>query len=223
MSDALLDAPRVQEQNDNEEWMLAWTIVFLLLGANAARQLTATQRKRARDLLRVRFEDAALRNAQRIIAGQLDIDAWQATVTGDIADYTRQMAIAGAGTLPSAPVQEVARQEIQRQAPFLTGFAAAIVAGGLSIAQIAARTKYYGKSPWGVYFVAQGSAARDYTVDRWVTRDDNRVCSNCAPMHGRYFLPTEGPWPGWSCLGVCRCERVQVVDRERWQRLSGRR
>jgi hypothetical protein len=223
MSDTFADAPPVTDQDNGDAWLIAWAITLLLVNGNAARTLTATQRKRARDLLRVRFEDAALRNAQRIMAGQLDIDAWQTTVGGDIADYTRQMAVAGAGTLPTAQVQQVAESEIGRQAPFLAGFAGAIAAGGLSVLRIASRTKYYGKPPWGVYYVAQGSTAGEGIVDRWITRDDNRVCRNCAPMHGRYFLPTEGPWPGWACLGICRCERVQVVDRAIWQRLTGRR
>lgn len=222
MSDALLDAPPVTEQESNP-WLEAWVIVLLLLGANAARTLSFTQRKRARDLLRVRFEDAALRVAQRVTAGQLNVDAWQAAVNDELGIYTRAMAVAGAGTLPNTEVRAVAETEIERQMPFLASFAAAVAAGGLSVAAIAARTKYYGKSPWGVYFVAQGSTAPDYTVHRWVSRDDNRVCSRCAPLHGRYFLPTEGPWPGWACLGICRCERIQVVDREQWQRLTGRR
>lgn len=222
MSDTLLDAPPVTEQDDGDAWLIAWALLLLLLGANAARPLTATQRKRARDLLRMRFENAALRYAQRVTSGGLDVDQWQAAVGDEMASYTRTMAVAGAGTLPNAQVRQLAESEIRRQMPFLAGFAAALA--GMSIAAIANRTRLYGGVGWGMFWRAQGSTASEGIVERWISRDDNRTCSVCASFSGRYYLPGVGPMPGAVCLGAgnCRCERVQVVDRVIWQRLAGR-
>lgn len=224
MSDALLDAPPVTEQDDSDEWIIAWIVVLLLLGANAARPLTLTQRRRARDLLRVAFEDGALRWAQRVTAGQIDALAWHDGVATMIADYARQQAVAGAGTMPDAATQEFVRQQVAEQRPFLDGFAAAIAAGALSLAAIASRTKLYGSAGWAAHWVAQGSTAPTYAVELWVARDDRNTCAPCAALNGKYFLPGQGEMPGSVCRGggLCRCERRQVIDRAIWQRLTGR-
>lgn len=228
MSDALLDAPVVSTQEDDSDrdaWLAAWAIVLLLLGANAASVLPLAQRRRARRRLRDAFERGAGSLAQRVSAGQLTVDAWRVEAEQLIADYMRQMAVAGAGTLPNAAVQARAAAELQRQRAFLDSFAAALAAGGLSVAGIAARTRLYGASGWGLHWLAQGSSAPSYAVDLWVSRDDNRTCAVCASYSGRYFLPGQGPMPGLDCLGAghCRCERRQVIDRAIWQRLTGTR
>lgn len=223
LSDALLDVPPVQEQeNDTSEWLIAWATILLLINGNAARVLTATQRKRARDLLRVKFEQDAARNALRVTDGNLLPDAWRLAVMGMITGYARQMAVAGAGTLPPQAIQQSTAQEIARQMPYLARFAAAVAAGSMTASAIAARTKLYGKSGWQAYYMAQGSTAGDNIVERWISRDDKNTCSLCAPRHGQYYLPGQPPWPG-DCLGSCRCERVQVVDAAIFARLSGRR
>lgn len=212
--------------DDNRDaWLAALVIVLLLVNGNANRPLSLTQRARARKLLRVGFEDEALRLAQRVASSQLDTAAWRAAVERVIAEYARQQAVAGAGTLPDGGIRQQAAQEIERQRPFLDSFAAAIAAGGLTVAAIAARTKLYGASGWALHWQAQGSTAPDYAVDLWVARDDNRTCSVCSSYSGRYFLPGQGPLPGVDCLGRghCRCERRQVIDRAIWERLTGRR
>lgn len=226
MSDALLDAPPVEaEQDDSEAWLVAWAMLLLLLNANANRPLTMTQRARARKLLRVAFEDGSLRWAQRVTAGQVDAAAWRVGVEDMIGDYARQMAVAGAGTMPDAATQQFVRQQVAEQRPFLDGFAAAVAAGALSIAALAARTKLYGASGWASHWQAQASSAPTYAVEQWIARDDKGTCSPCAALNGRYFLPGEGAMPGSVCRGAgnCRCERRQVIDRAIWQRLTGRR
>jgi hypothetical protein len=222
MSDTFAEAvPVTQQEDDREEWLVAWALVLLLLNANANRPLNPAQRRRARDLLRVKFEDDATRNAEAVTGGALAVSAWQAAMMGSITDYTRQMAVAGAGTMPNQTVQQAAIAEIQRQAPFLAGFAKAVAQGALSEGRIAHRAKMYGGSGWGMFYRAQGSTAGDGIVEQWISRDDRNVCSLCAPRHGRYYLPGQPPFPG-ACLGSCRCERIQVVDFQIWRRLMGR-
>lgn len=224
MSGALLDASPVATEDDENEWLIALFLVLLIVDANAYRPLTATQRRRARDLLRVRFEDAALRNAQRVIANLLSVDEWQAAVSQEIASYARQMAVAGAGTMPSAAVRQFAEVQVAEQMPFLDGFGVAVAAGMLTLAQIASRTRLYGGVGWASYFMSQGESAPLYAVEQWISRDDRGTCFVCAQRSGRYFLPGQGPMPGTDCRGGgnCRCERRQVIDREIWQRLTGR-
>lgn len=226
MSDALLDTPPIEaEQDDSEAWLVAWVTVFLLANSNANRVLSATQRRRARNVLRLKFEDDALRWAQRVTAGQIDAPAWRAGVGAMIADYARQMAIAGAGTMPDEAVQQFVTQQVAEQQPFLERFGGMVAAGMLSVGLMAARTKLYGGVGWASYWRGQGSRAPNYAVELWISRDDNRTCQPCAALNGRYFLPGQGSMPGSVCLGAgnCRCERRQVIDREIWQRLTGRR
>lgn len=226
MSDALLDAPPVTtEQDDSEAWIIAWAIALLLVNGNANRVLSATQRSRARGLLRVKFEDDALRWAQRVAAGQVTPEAWRVGVGSMVADYARQMAVAGAGTMPDAVVQAQVRREIANQDSFLDRFGGLVAAGALSVAAMAARTRLYGSAGWGLFWKAQERDARDYEVALWISRDDNRTCSLCAPRNGQYYLLGQGPFPGLDCLGAgaCRCERRRVVDRQVWERLTGRR
>lgn len=224
MSDAFAGAvPATEEQDERQEWLIAWAVVLLLLAANANRPLTPKQRKRARDLLRTQFEQDVTRQAQSVATGTQTPAAWQLAVAAILAAYMRQMAVAGAGTMPAATVQQAVSEEMQRQAPFLDGFAAAVAQGGLSIPQMASRAKLYGKAAWGIFYLAQGSTAGDGIVERWVTRDDKFVCRVCAPRHGRYFLPGEGPMPGTDCLGSCRCERVQEPNPQIYARLTGQR
>lgn len=226
MSDALLDAPPVEaEQDDSEAWLVAWAIVLLLANGNANRLLSATQRLRARNVLRLKFEDDALRWAQSVVAGQVDAPSWRVGVGAMITDYARQQAVAGAGTMPDDATQRLVVQRVAEQDSFLDRFGGMVAAGMLSLALIAARTKLYGGVGWGAYFYAAERDPRDYVVAQWVARDDNRMCANCASYSGQYYLLGQGPFPGQDCLarGACRCERRQVVDRAIWQRLTGRR
>lgn len=222
MSDALTDTVPV-EQDDRNEWLIALVIVLLLINGNANRPLSPAQRKRVRDLLRIKFEMDATRNAVRVTNG-LPVDEWQLAVGAMVADYIRQMAVAGAGTLPSAAVQQAAFAEIQRQAPFLAGFASAITQG-MSQGAIAARTKLYGAPGWAMYHVAQGSIAGDGIVEQWISRDDRNTCAVCSRRSGQFYLPGVGPMPASDCygFGACRCERIQIYDPQMWARLSGRR
>lgn len=229
MSDALLDAPPVEAQDDSDEWLLAWAIVLLMLNANAAMPLTMTQRARARRLLRIAFEDGALRWAQRVTAGQIDAPAWQAGVAGMIADYARQMAVAGAGTMPSAEVQEFVAQQIDEQMPFLERFGGLVAAGALSVAAMAARTRLYGGVGWGAHWAAQeDSLTQQYgVIVHYRARDDRGTCSPChqAQARGPYIVGTNHPVPGSVCRGggLCRCTLEFEYNPTEYARLTGRR
>lgn len=225
MSDALADAPTTtQQEDDGSAWLVAWVALLLLLNGNATRPLTMTQRTRARKLLRVKFEDDALRAAQRVTAGEWTAAAWLDAVEVAKADYARQMAVAGAGTMPEADVRQRTTQALAEQRPFLERFGGVVAAGALTVAAIAARTKLYGSVGWGMFWAAQGGGAAEGVVDLWIARDDNNTCRQCAPRNGQYYLPGQGPMPGIDCDGggACRCERRQVVDMAIWRRLMGR-
>ena len=47
--------------------------------------------------------------------------------------------------------------------------------------------------------------------ERWMTVQDERVCSQCGPLHGRLFAHGVGPMP--PLHPGCRCQRVHAADR----------
>lgn len=44
--------------------------------------------------------------------------------------------------------------------------------------------------------------------EEWRTAADERVCPECAPLHGAWFVKFSGPQP--PLHGNCRCTRVEV-------------
>lgn len=221
MASALQPVMVEEREDDSNEWLIAFVLLLLLLGANANRPLTLAQRKRAQKLLRSKFENDTRRLALGVKNGSVSVAKWQAEMQQSIDDYARQMAVAGAGALPSVEVQAAVKQKLDEQRPFLDRFAKVVAVGALSALAIAARSKLYGGVGWGTYAMARGSSAEPGWVERWVTRDDNAVCRNCAPRHGQFFLPGQGPMPGWDCLGSCRCERILEYRPETYRRLTG--
>lgn len=214
MSDALLDVPIAEpKQDDKDVWIVAWAVVLLLMNGNANRSLSPSQRRRARSLLRIKFEMDALRYAERIAAGSISPDEWREGVRAIMTGYARQMAVAGAGTMPALPVQQAIAAKLEEQEPYLARFGALV--GTLSVAAIAARTRLYGGTGWG---------AGDGVVEQWISRDDRATCRVCAPRHGQYYLPGQGPMPGLDCLGggACRCERRPEQNLEMYAQLGGR-
>lgn len=223
MSAPFVDAPPVETQDDDSnEWLILWAMLLLLLRLNNVRTLTLRHRTRARDLLRVRFEENVARYAGLVSSGQWSVSQWQEAVAREIGEYTRAMAIAGVGALPNSEIQRMALQEIERQMPFLNDFATTIAAGELSAAAIAARTRLYGGAAWAMFFMAQGSLAEEGIVEVWRAKDDGRTCQACASLNGRYFLPGQPPFPGSTCYGRgnCRCERVPEFNYPVWLQLS---
>lgn len=206
-----LDLPAADEES-GDGWLVALAVLLLLGGVNANGRIAGPQRLRARDALRRAFEAETTVLARRM-AGGLAAGPWLRQLSAAIASYARQMAVAGAGRLPSVATRAAVEAVLARQVDFRRRFAtlAAVreaVGRPLSEAALAARTRLYGAAGWGAFFLARGEDAGDGMVEMWVTHDDERVCVNCAPRDGRYFLPGQPPFPGWDCLGQCRCERV---------------
>lgn len=222
-NDVVLDeldelAPLPEDDQDHGgEWLAALVLLLLLLGANAGRPLSLSRRIRARTLLRGNFDTSMGNLAVQVANGSITVEVWQQRMSSAIAAYARQMAVAGAGQLPSTATRQWVAQQVAAQQPYLRRFAAAIAqrqqAGNpLSPAYIANRARQYGGSGWGAFYAAQGANAAPGYVEQWITRDDKAVCRVCAPRHLRYFLPGSPPFPGTDCLGTCRCERLPVYD-----------
>lgn len=222
------DLPPVQEDTRNE-WLLGLAIVLLLTRGNTSRPLSPAKRTFARNTLRRGFEADMQRLANAVASGKIPLDEWQSEMQDAISRYTRQMAVAGAGTLPVASTQAIVEAQLAEQWPFLRGFALTLTAKRLvegkplSVAAIANRAKLYGGAAWGSFFLGQGDGAGYGIVDQWISRDDRHVCSRCAPRHLQYFRMGESPYPGWDCLGSCRCERRPVYAPEMYAKLTGQK
>lgn len=217
-----LDLPAADEEY-GDGWLIAVALLLLLGGVNANGRVAPARRVGVRDTLRRTFEADAGRMAIRMDAG-----AWMRRARATIAGYARQMAVAGAGRMPRAATVAAVETMIARQWAFLRRFVTLVtvreaVGRPLSAAAVAARVRLYGAAGWGAFFLARGEDASDGMVEMWVTRDDERVCVNCAPRDGRYFLPGQPPFPGWDCLGSCRCERVPEYNPAVYAMLTGRR
>lgn len=199
------------QQDHTDEWLIAFVLLLLLLGANAGGILTPAQRKRARTLLRSKYEVDTLRIAAAVAAGNLAVALWQAQLTDSFATYTRAMAIAGGGTMPVQPVLAAMEQRIAQQQPYLDGFAAQ-VDEGMTAPGISARSRMYGGVAYGGFWLAQGLAAGAGAMEEWIAVDDGGTCSVCASLNGQRFPAGQPPFPGDVCLGAghCRCVRVPV-------------
>jgi hypothetical protein len=210
---------------DNDDWLAALALVLLLTRGNVRRRLPAQRRGRARVLLRGRFDTLAAQLASGVAAGSISVQQWQANMQNALSIYTRQMAVAGTGRLPTVATRRAIDDQLAGQWPYLTRFALAIAARDLadrpmSERQIAARARSYGAVAWGAFFQAQGDHAEPGMVEQYITRDDRRTCRLCAPRHLQYYLPGQGPMPG-DCLGICRCVRVQVFAPDIYAELTG--
>lgn len=222
----LTDIPLPPPAEDDNDWLLALALLMLLLNRQTVRPLSGQEQLRARKTLRTQFE----RRTQSLatdVAGGASVADWQVGMQDSIALYAHQMAVAGAGTLPSAQVRSAVDERLRGQWGYLAAFAVTLVAkreaeAQVSEAAIASRSALYGASGWGSFFQAQGDVARRGWVDLWITKDDRRVCHVCHPRHLQYFLPWVGPWPGPDCLGTCRCIRKPEYNPEAYARLGGR-
>lgn len=222
----LTDLPvSATKQDDNDGWLLALALLALLLNGADITAMSQAERTRAQLSLRRQFEGKTQGLASGVISGS--IRDWQTGMVDAIELYARQMAIAGAGGLPSTATRQATDGRLSSQWSFLTRFSVTLLAGRLigqmmSEAAIIARSNLYGGTGWGAYYLGQGENASYGYVDQWITRDDRRVCSRCAPRHRQYFLPGRGPMPGWDCLGSCRCRRVRIYNPQIYASLGGR-
>lgn len=210
---------------DDNDWLAALALLLLLMRGSVRRRLPPQRRERARTLLRGRFDTLAATLATGVATGAMPVQQWQANMQSALAGYTRQMAVAGTGRLPTQATRGVIDEQLAGQWPYLTRFALAIAARDLverpmSERAIAARARSYGAVAWGSFFVAQGEGAEPGMVEQYVTRDDRRVCRLCAPRHLQFYLPGQPPFPG-DCLGICRCIRVPMFAPDIYAQLTG--
>lgn len=181
------DLPPEPTRND---WPLALLLVLLLTGGNTTRPISAAKRRQARNTLRGGFQATMGQLAVGVTTGALAVGTWQSAMQVNIAAYTRQMAVAGAGALPSGAIQAAVEAQLAQQWPFLQTFTVQIAArkaggggagsGGLPVAvasqaasvdeatagmsakEIAARGRLYGGTGWTAFWTASAAAV---TVD----------------------------------------------------------
>lgn len=216
-----------REEDSDKSWVLALLAVLAMVGGTAGVPLNEAQRKRGRTLMRDGFEMETKRLAITVTQGG-SILTWQKALFAAIASYTRKMAIAGAGVMPSLSVRLVVEKSIADQVPFLQRFSVQLAAQRLvghmmSTVATAARSNLYGGNAWASWFLGHGQDAAWGYVERWVTRDDRFVCPRCAGRHGRYYLPGQGAMPGSDCYGSCRCQRVLEYNPRIYAELTGSR
>lgn len=239
------DLPSMAEPESNRnDWLLALALLLLLTRGNTSAKLSAAKRSFARNTLRRNFEGEMHQLAAGINSGKIPLQSWQEEMQAAISRYTRQMAVAGAGTLPVAPVQSIVEAQLAEQWPFLRGFALTLAAkglvaggaaaeqAGLSIAKVASRSKLYGGVGWSAFWSAAAAAATGDGATGWIVhfraRDDRGTCSPCsnAARSGPYAADGAYPLPGASlCQGAgnCRCELQFEYAPDVYNRLTGRR
>lgn len=129
------DLPSTAEpQHDRNDWLLALAVILLLTGGNTTRKLSTAKRRQARITLRSGYQATVQQLAVGVTSGALAIGAWQSAMQVNIAGYARQMAVAGAGTLPSGATQAAVEAKLAQQWPFLQTFAVQIAATQAGVA-----------------------------------------------------------------------------------------
>ena len=222
----LPDLPLVStstEESDNRAWLAALALLLLVRGNGGSLQ-SSSQQQRAQRLLRQQYNNQANQLALSVGRARIPVPSWQSGMMAAVQSYSLQMAIAGAGALPSRAVQQVVNGRVAAQQPYLTRFATQIyarkvVGREMGTLAIAARAEKYGGTGWGSFFVGQGDDAHFGYVERWDTQDKGQVCRVCSPRDGQTYLPGEGPMPGWDCLGTCRCRRTRLYNPKEYARL----
>lgn len=200
---------RLNLPEDPNRWPLARALVARILNAPTIRPMNTQQRTKAKDLLGVQFESNTRIHAANVSAGET-VDSWYTSMRSTIGSYARQMATAGAGTIPRLPVREAVDNILTGQWTYLDRFAEVLDAGRrvgnmLSEAAIAARSLLYGSTGIGAWW--RGSEPiRSGVVVYYIAQDTGNTCSNCsaAARNGPYDASLH-PYPGELCLGGSRC------------------
>ena len=230
---ARMRTPVDADEGDGDEALAALALLLALLGISRrqhmlGRRMEATQRRLARDALRVEWE-RAVNGLARELSATGDVAVWHANMTTEIRRYYVRQGTAGLGRTMTAA--ELARVDValETQAGYLLRFAGDVSArlglgNPLSEDYLAMRSRLYGGQGWAIWH--QGNEVGDDGpgwVVEYISQDDGGTCSSCSAAQG-YYLPGTGPWPGEICEGGsnCRCERVSVYAPDIWRGLTGR-
>ncbi len=207
----LTDLPFLAPAEDDNRWIVALALLLLLLGSTTVSTLSAAQRTRAHELLRVQYEAQVATMAASVAAGGA-VATWQAGMQTATAGYARQMAVAGAGTLPKPAVRAAVDAELRGQWGFLAAFAVTLIAGKIadkmmSEAAIRSRAVLYGQTGVGSFWRGSQPAAGDGWITHYDALDDDGTCGKCseAERNGPYIMGSNHPVPGSVCLGRGRC------------------
>lgn len=211
-----------------DDWIAALALVLVMMSGSPGRTLSNLERKKAQKLLRSQFEASTTRLGFGIVEGAIAITTWQRGMQTALSNYSRQMAVAGAGKMPSVVTQSVIEEKLAEQWSYLQRFATQIMVGKVANSQMSdmaviSRSTLYGGAGWGSYFIANEEQGGVGWVANYISLDDRRTCSPCVDAaRGGPYLLGQGPMPGTICLGggACRCRRETVYDPVAYARLS---
>ncbi len=227
----LTDLPLLPPAEDVNRWIMALALLLLLLGSTTVGTLNDAQRTRAQELLRVQYEAQVATLAAYVAAGGA-VATWQAGMQTATAGYARQMAVAGAGTLPKPAVRATVDAQLRGQWGFLAAFAVTLIAGKIagkltSEAAIRSRAVLYGQTGWGAFARGAEPVAGTGWIVNYEARDDDSTCPECseAERRGPYAYGTNFPRPGEICRGRgrCRCKLRYEYNPTVYARLTGRK
>lgn len=219
-------------KEDSAGWLTGFALLLLMIGGNATKQLPALTRSRTAELLRGLYTQQVSLLSISISSGAIPLQTWQTGMQNALAQYTRQMLITGAGTMPDAAMIDVVEAALAEQWPFLERFGVEIVtrqeAGrAMSEALVFSRSRQYGGVAWAAYWRGEEDAQTDgqegYIV-YYESMDDPQVCRFCMEAQRRGpYLPGSGyPLPGQTCIagGACRCRLLFEYDPVIFERMT---
>lgn len=223
----LPEAQALAVESDEETDRAMLLLLLALLARHGGTRVSRAERMRMRDDLRQGYMDQiAIQN----VAMPNGVNAWHAQNRRAISSYIRRQAWAGSGSSDLGIDEAYVTERTREQMAYLYMYAMwassrTLLDNPPSEAHLAHRNRLYQGVGWAMWFWTDETIATqsDYTVYRYVARDDPATCSPCSHENGRYYLPGQGPFPGDVCLGggYCRCERVPVQDEAIWRQLTG--
>lgn len=163
------------------------------------RLLSAQQVRALRDALAAEYEGRLARLAEDLTAGRITLRTWARRFAGLLADHQAAGYLFGRGGLTAMAQADWVRlaEAVVFQDAFLRRFVADVLAGKLTDAEIAARSRLYAGA--GVAAHAQGDEA----------------------VHDGLRLPGYPADGGTDCLGMCRCwwqiEEDEAAYRATWR------
>lgn len=143
----------------------------------------------------------------------LDTAAWYEGMTRTIIRSHIQATIAGKGGLLRTGISDWRRVagQIQQELTYLRTFAIAVAAGGLTAAQIAARSALYSNHAQVSYWSAldAGQKQRGFTQERRVLGAAEH-CPDCVGYAAQGWVPIgtlPAPGDGSVCRANCKCTK----------------
>lgn len=209
----------------NDAAIFAFLLLALGLSSMPARRLNQRQRDRLRSRLRDGFERDMRGIAETVVGGGSIREAHQ-QMKGRTTQYTARQYVAGRG-LPT-PTQLIVGGLMAAEYAYMYRFFNEIALRRLigrqySVEALASRSTMYGGKGWAAHWKGNEADADYGWVAVYTVKDTGiRLCGPCAAAgRVKYYLPSEGVYPGQDCLGkgYCRCTRSLEFHPLEYERL----